>query len=142
MSYYAIIIGAFIFVGLAVTAYGWRVFRRGRAIRQWPSVTGRITKAELASEENDLLPDIRFTYTVDGREFEGRLEFPPGTAPMPGFAQHQVETYPVGREVSVYYNPENPSQARLEAGSHDDWMVLATGLGITALGVGAMFFSG
>ncbi len=142
MSYYAIIVGAFLVAGLALTAYGWRVFQKGRQVRQWPSVPGRIVRAEEISAEDDLLPDIRFRYVVDGRDYEGRLQFPAGTAPMPGFARHQVEKYPLGREVTVYYDPRCPERASLEPGAADDWMLLATGIGVTLLGVGALFFRG
>ncbi len=94
MNYYAIIIGAFIVVGLIITAFGWRAFHRGKATGQWPSVTGEIVATRLASEENDLLPDIRFSYTIDTNHYEGRVKFPPGTMPMPGFASNQLEKYP------------------------------------------------
>ncbi len=142
MSYYALIIGAFIAVGLIITAYGWRTYQRGRSTRQWPSVSGEITEALLASEENDLLPDIRFTYIVDSQRYEGRLRFPAGTTPMPGFAHHQLEKYPLGSQVTVYYNPRNPAESTLEPGAEDDWLVLATGIGVTLIGILAMFFSG
>jgi len=142
LSYYALIIGAFIVVGLVITAYGWKTYQKGKTKRQWPSVTGEITGALLASEENDLLPDIRFRYTVDAQSYEGRLEFPAGTTPMPGFAHHQLEKYPLGSQVAVYYNPQDPAQATLEPGANDDWMVLAIGIGVTLLGILALFFSG
>ncbi len=143
MNYYAIIIGAFIVVGLIITAFGWRAFQRGKATAQWPSVSGEISAARLASDENDLLPDIRFSYSIDSNHHEGRVEFPPGTMPMPGFASNQLEKYPLGSKVTVYYNPQRPDQATLEPGrANDDWLVLATGIGFTAIGLLAMFFSG
>ncbi len=143
MSYYAIIIGAFIVAGLIITAFGWRAFQKSKASTQWPSVSGKISEAQLASAENDLLPDIRFSYTIKTERYQGRVEFPPGTMPMPGFAQKQLEKYPLGSEVQIYYNPLQPDRATLEpGGADDDWLVLATGIGVTALGLFAMFFSG
>lgn len=143
MNYYAIIIGAFIVVGLVITACGWRAFQRGKTTQQWPSVTGEISETRLASAENDLLPDIRFSYTIETQSHQGRLEFPAGTMPMPGFAQNQLEKYPLGSAVSVYYNPQQPEQATLEPGrANDDWLFLAAGIGFTAIGLLAMFFSG
>ena len=143
MNYYVLIIGGFIIVGLAITAFGWRGFQKGKANKQWPSITGQISSTTLASEENDLLPDIRFSYTIDDDHYEGRVEFPPGTMPMPGFASTQIEKHPVGSPVTVYYNPQQPEQATLEPGrANDDWLILAMGIGFTAIGVLAMFFSG
>ena len=143
MNYYVLIIGGFIIVGLAITAFGWRGFQKGKANKQWPSITGQISSTTLASEENDLLPDIRFSYTIDDDHYEGRVEFPPGTMPMPGFASTQIEKHPVGSPVTAYYNPQQPEQATLEPGrANDDWLILAMGIGFTAIGVLAMFFSG
>ena len=143
MNYYALIIGGFIIVGLAITAFGWRGFQKGKANKQWPSTTGQVSSTTLASEENDLLPDIRFSYTIEDNHYEGRVEFPPGTMPMPGFASTQLEKYPIGSPVTVHYNPQQPKQATLEPGrANDDWLILAMGIGFTAIGVLAMFFSG
>lgn len=143
MSYYALIIGAFIAVGLIITAFGWRAFQKGKRSKQWPSVEGEISETRLASDENDLLPDIRFSYTIDEDCHIGRVEFPPGTMPMPGFAENQLEKYPLGSTVTVYYNPQQPDQATLEPGqANDDWLILAAGIGFTATGLFAMFFSG
>lgn len=143
MSYYAIIIGGFITAGLLITAFGWRAFQKGKNTGQWPSTCGEISATRLASDENDLLPDIRFNYTIDANRYEGRVEFPPGTMPMPGFAQTQLDKYPQGSEVTVYYNPQQPEQATLEPGrAKDDWLILALGIGFTAIGLLAMFFSG
>lgn len=143
MSYYAIIIGGFIVVGLLISAYGWRAFQKGKRSGAWPSVSGEICETHLASEENDLLPAIFFSYTVADQGYRCQHKFPPGTMPMPGFAQHQLEKYPLGSTTTVYYNPQQPEQAVLEPGrASDDWLILAVGIGFTAIGLGAMFFSG
>ena len=143
MNYYALIIGGFIITGLAITAFGWHGFQKGKARKQWPSTPGEISSTALASAENDLLPDIRFSYTVEDKRHESKIEFPPGTMPMPGFATTHVEKYPVGSEVTVYYNPQRPEQATLEPGrANDDWLILAMGIGCTIIGLLAMFFSG
>ena len=143
MNYYAIIIGAFIVAGLIITAFGWRALQKSKATKLWPSVNGEISEARLASAEDDLLPDIRFSYTVDSQHYQGRLEFPPGTMPIPGFAQNQLGKYPLGCEVSVYYNPLQPDQATLEPGrAGDDWLLLAIGISSAVIGLLAMFFSG
>ncbi len=143
MDYYALIIGGFIITGLAITAFGWRGFQKGKANKEWPSITGIISATSLESAENDLLPDIRFSYTVDDHCHEGRVEFPPGTMPMPGFASAQLEKHPQGSEVKVFYNPQQPAQSTLTPGrANDDWLILAMGIGFTVIGLLAMFFSG
>jgi len=143
LDYYALIIAGFIITGLAITAFGWRGFQKGKANKEWPAITGRVSSTSLSSAENDLLPDIRFSYTVDNDHHEGRVEFPPGTMPMPGFANTELEKYPQGSEIKVYYNPRQPAQSTLTPGrANDDWLILAMGIGFTVIGLLAMFFSG
>ncbi len=136
-SGYGIIIGLFILAGLATAIWGGLLLARSRRTLSWPAAKGRIEVAEPSSPENDLLPLIEYSYTVEGRTFRGRLRFPAGTQPQgPEFAASFVRKYPAGSEVAVYYDPEDPRQSVLERGNQGgDWLVLALGLGAVVLGV-------
>ncbi len=127
------IFSAVTLAGIGVSLWGWRVLQRSRAQGEWPSVTGTIVASRPGKRDNDLLPHIEFAYRVDGREYRRVFEFPPGTHPLPEFTESYLKKYPVGREVTVYYDPADPSHATLEPSAHDDWMILAAGL-VTAVG--------
>jgi hypothetical protein len=56
-------------------------------------------------------------------------------------ARRVVARYPVGQAVQVYYNPANPEEATLEAGSSGDaWISIAFGGIFAAVGVLALAF--
>ena len=85
------------------------------------------------SAVNDLLPEIIFSYQVDGKPYRCHFEFPEGTHPLPEFVTFYRNKYPVGAEAEVFYNPEQPEIATLEPGAQGDWMILAMGIAM-ALG--------
>ncbi|MFQ5487487.1 MAG: DUF3592 domain-containing protein [Gammaproteobacteria bacterium] len=133
---YAIIIGLFIVSGFIATLWGWLLIARARKKMHWPAVTGRIEVSEPASAEDDLLPHIEYSYTVQDVNYRKTLEFPGGTTPTPEFAASYVENYPAGASVRVYYDPQQPEYATLERGVQGgDWLVLVFGLVTVVMGL-------
>jgi hypothetical protein len=140
---YIIILILFLVGGLGTTVWGWTIIARGRKTLRWPAAEGVIEKSQAASNSDDLLPQIVFSYTVSGRRFQRELEFPSGTNPTPMLAASYVNKYPVGAKVTTYYNPAQPEQATLEPGpGRDDWFIFILGIVVTIIGVGFLIFSG
>ncbi|MCU1231892.1 MAG: hypothetical protein JWO97_4776 [Acidobacteria bacterium] len=91
--------------------------------RNWPQVPGIIVVSDLQrSNHSDgglmYRPEVTYRYCVDGSEiianrtrFGGRVELS-WSAP----AVRTVRKYPVGSEVVVYYNPNDPADSVLEPG--------------------------
>lgn len=133
---YVITLSLFTLTGLVATIYGWIIIAKARKTKTWPSVEGIIEESRLTSEENDLLPYVEFSYTVDGRSLRRAQEFPKDLVPGEEFRKTFVEKYPRGARVPVYYDPTAPDRATLEPGFiSGDWMVFAFGLGMTVLGI-------
>lgn len=106
-------------VGLIVSAYGVRSFRRARASVTWPGAEGKITASEVITDgEAARLPKIRYEYLVNGQPFTGdRLKVGHKNFAMTGnLAQTAVERYPAGARVRVFFNPDKPTQSALEPG--------------------------
>lgn len=95
------------------------------AARNWPETSGSILKAWVEEDVNrdsdgrtdrDYTPRVEYQYQVDGRTFTGQqLSF--GFQRVYGTdteAWRALEAYPIGGSVSVYYNPEKPSEAVLD----------------------------
>lgn len=125
---YTIIMGSVIVGGLAITLWGWAVLAKSRKIKSWPTTKGTIEESRPGAEYNDLLPHIAFSYQLDNKQHQTVFMFPEGTHPLPEFSQAYLDKYPVGAEVTVYYNPDHPETATLEPQTKGDWMILALGL--------------
>lgn len=126
---YVLILGAFLLAGVVVMAWGWSIIATARRTLRWPQVEGLIEQSDLASEEDELLPLIRFSYTVNGELHRSQLEFPAGTTPTPEFSDSYIKRYRAGTPVVVFYNPAKVQEATLEPGLRQgDWMVFALGV--------------
>lgn len=139
MNYYGIILLIVVFSGVAVTLWGWKILVTSRKIGQWPTIEGRIVKSETNGRGDHLLPEIEFSYAVDNKPYTQRFDFPPDVDPMPELSASYVEKYPLGKKVTVYYNPENPSDATLETSLRGDWMILVLGMIVTVASLLAFF---
>lgn len=91
---------------------------------RWPSVEGRVTAtriAEIPGKDDwggtDIQPEVTYAYSVKGVDYESErfgphLSFADMSRPC---ARRKIAEYPVGSEVDVYYDPQDPSSAVLEA---------------------------
>jgi Protein of unknown function (DUF3592) len=116
---------AVVFVGAAQAAV-----IVARDSRTWPTVTGRVVRSEIRSNRRaNRLPGyrtiIRYEYTIDGEEYEGRDlasgEFPYRSARS---AARRLQPYPLGSTVLVRYFPGEPEVAVLEPGVSLDVLYL------------------
>lgn len=135
---YVVILWLFLVAAVLVTLWGWSIIARSRRTLRWPQVDGVIERADAASEEDDLLPDILFGYEVEGHAQHSKVVFPSGTMPTPELSATYLKRYPPGAKVRVHYNPDNPAEATLEPGmGQGDWMVFA--LGVIAIAAAVLF---
>ena len=141
MNLYPVILGTVLVGGVIITAWGWKVLARSRKMKSWPITKGIIEHASPSSESNDLLPHIEFSYQVAEKTYQRTFEFPEGTHPLPEFNQAYLDKYPVGKEVNVYFNPEQPETATLEPEAQGDWMILALGIMMIIGGAAALILS-
>ncbi|MDX1251841.1 MAG: DUF3592 domain-containing protein [Gammaproteobacteria bacterium] len=133
---YLIILILFTLAGFLAMAWGWNIIAKARKTSQWPTVEGVIERSELASDADDLLPGIEFSYTVNGQNHRRTFEFARDITPSPELAKSYVEKYAAGTRVAVYYDPAHPERATLEPGlGRGDWMVFALGLGAAVSGI-------
>jgi hypothetical protein len=107
------------FLGLTLMTDGMLVLGAVPAIRaqSFPSVPGEIIHSELLMDGDgkpqSAREQVRFRYKVVGNELIGeRVRFH-GTR-AGGAAANIVATYPVGRKVWVYYDPDNPANAAID----------------------------
>lgn len=129
--------------------------RQAEAARAWPTTEGVIESSEVDTfqmrrpdvdehhrSRRVFRPDIVYRYRVGGVELKGsRLRLGGRVyASFDRLARNDVETYPPGRRVTVFYNPDNASEAVLEPVAQGLWLawglaaLLATGALLITLG--------
>ena len=108
------VIGA---VGLGVFLYGQYQLNRARVSVTWPLVDGKIITSEVQSHHGEdgttYSADIEYSYTVNEKQFKSDVIVIGGHDYSAGSA---VKRYPLGKSVTVAYNPEKPNQAVLQPG--------------------------
>lgn len=135
MNLYSVILVIVTLGGIGLSIWGWSILQKSRKMEQWPRTRGKIESFKASSKENDLLPEIVFSYEVNGATHRRTFEFPEGTHPLPEFVTFYKNKYPVGAEVDIFYNPERHEIATLEPGAQGDWMILAMGIAMVVGGV-------
>lgn len=100
----------------------------GYRSQAWPDTTGKIIFANVKrvsdGEGNDLYkPEVRYRYQVNDKQYQGnRITFKLQNPVENMFGRDQrraaeiVQQYAIGREVTVYYQPNRPKRATLEPG--------------------------
>ncbi|MFN2215995.1 MAG: DUF3592 domain-containing protein [Anaerolineales bacterium] len=127
---FASVCGGFFFLvtialGLYLVISNINARKKAGASQSWPSVSGTVTNAQVkesvSSDDDDnetvsYYPAVEYTYQVGGQQFSGkRLSF--GgliTTGNYGKVQEKLQKYPVGGQVPVFYDPQNPSDSVLE----------------------------
>lgn len=94
---------------------GWR---QAQASRNWTPTAGRIVDAKLERmgvRRNLLRPHLEYEYHVAGRHYAStRRVFEGLQLYEDRAAQAILARYPAGQAVTVYYDPDQPSEATLE----------------------------
>ncbi len=123
-------------VGLLFFVWGTNDWISGSASSGWPKATGSVTSSEVVSttqhrnghSETVYLPSINYTYSVNGVELRGdkisfRTRFEGET-----LAQITVARYPIGSNVAVSYDPDDPATSVLEPGAdRTNWIPIGFG---------------
>jgi len=128
------IMGVFLLIGGGLTAWGWTILQNARASATWPTAEGVITASEVTRSSSEdgvsYRPEVAYDYQA-GDQFHTSytIKFGENSYSSRGRAEAIAATYPVGQQVTVYYDPEQPSRSVLEPGvSGGSYIVLGVGL--------------
>ncbi len=95
-----------------------QVWRLSGLSRTWPSTTGTILTSEIIYEgvrHPREQPIVTYIYHVDGTQYHGsRINFSFAEIFDKKGATDALAPYPQHARVTVYYDPEHPSQSTLE----------------------------
>jgi len=134
----------FSLVWLAISLF---VIRRSFGSKSWPKTVGTVVSTEVkrtvthTANSVSYEPYVKYTYSVRGQQYAHdklTAAVTPGIR-EPAGAAAIVAKYPVGHQVTVFYNPADPGDAVLGAGgSSGDWYFVLFGcalLGASVLGL-------
>lgn len=138
------------FTGLVFFLSGTYGLWTGHALSGWVATEGTIMSARVeassGSEYVSYSPKIRYGFEADGHRESEKIYAGPMTKSYDDEeeAEDFLESFPVGAEVGVYYNPDNPNQSALipeTAGG--EWIAVVLGFIALAIGLvaGASAFS-
>lgn len=116
----------FILTGVSITLFGVRGLLRAQASMDWPSTQGSIVESSVERERSSGTGNsggisyharIFYEYRVEGTTFNGdRVSYGDSGSSDPSPARRIVNRYPKGKDVTVYYMPEDPEVCVLEPG--------------------------
>jgi hypothetical protein len=106
----------FLWAGLAILWWDVGKLRQARATRDWPTVQGIVIHSTVEDRRGERKPHVEYTYGVEGASHTcHQISF--DIFDNPG-GQGRIETildrYPVGKQVTVHFDPDNPTTAILE----------------------------
>jgi hypothetical protein len=99
--------------------------RRAAAVRRaaaaWSQTAGTVLSTAIQvrrlGQGRSEVPMVIYAYSVDGRPYQSyrvRAGDDTGQIRVIGDASRTLERYPVGSNVTVYYDPDDPANAALE----------------------------
>lgn len=137
-NFYALIIGLFALMGLLLGIWSWRNISKAKKQTSWSSVEGEVVKTTSSTEAGDFKPKVEYRYTVTDQTYDGFLALATSDVVLHECATSQLDKYPIGGSITVYFDPENPEDSTLEPGvKSDDWFIFWLCAG--ALGTGVTF---
>jgi preprotein translocase subunit SecG len=140
-----------IFVASGFSIFLGLIIVQGNKTKSWEPVSATVIESRVVSEKDSdgdtmYSAEIRYQYVVDGNTYisdnwyfnEG--EFQTSARSM---MENRVNEYPEGSTITVYYNPENPSEACIRQGSPIWARITSIGIAlfmIIILGIGIYLF--
>jgi hypothetical protein len=116
-------------IGLFCVLIWFTLRTEAAATSKWPSVPGVMTELKITESRNSAgttykTAMVKYAYSVAGKSYEGnRIKVEIGTS------LSDAERYPKGKQVTVFYNPENAEESVLEQGGAGSWLIGLLGLG-------------
>lgn len=159
LSTISVILGV---VGLVVLVWGFLRMRQTARTKHWPTVKGTIRSSTVASREAPAMrqdssddddapkpppqtlyrPQVEYTYTVDGQTYTGtELGRDVVEVSSRQHAQAHAARYVPRTPVTVFYDPNDPSQALLEPGVQaSSWAIPGAGAACLIVTTAFYFF--
>jgi uncharacterized protein (TIGR03435 family) len=131
----------FVVIGLVAVSVGVSMMIKSLRTEHWPVTDGVIQSAEMKSHSGSkggttYSAEVTYTYQVAGTGYTGDKVSIGQMSSSSEYARGILNRYPIGKKVSVHYQPGDPSEAVLETGIHGGtWICLGVGTAFTLFGI-------
>jgi hypothetical protein len=121
-----------------------RSIRNAEASANWPSVEGKVTRAEVLEfsrgQEPRYRASVSYQYRVNGMTFVGsRLQPIDRESDKPWPIVEALGGISAGKHVRVYYEPNHPAESLLKPGTiTQDYFLVAIPFILLAFGIGVL----
>jgi hypothetical protein len=130
-------------VSVVLIVFGFAATRTPGKSKDWPTVTGQVLASTITYRSGSRgsrspYPFVMYTYQVAGQQYQSqRIYFGSevGGSAMTGV----IKKYPIGAQIPVYYNPQNPADAVLEHSSPASKVLIWIGLILIAVAAATYF---
>jgi hypothetical protein len=150
LPFWSLLMPSFAVVGIWLLVMGTGDYLEARSSQSWPSVAGQIVDSRIVSDtrrDSDgdrysvYRADVTYEYTVRDQTYvSNRIDLSGFSSSRdPHVAARELEAYPRGGEVTVYYNPNNPGKALLDRSMPPHTYMI---VGLVLLGCVAMLGAG
>lgn len=126
-------------IGAFLIYYSIRSRKKAESSQGWPSTVGHVTEARVSHHTNtdadgdtqdSYSPEVRYHYSIAEQEYESsKIGFGlQQSYSSRSKAEQALTSFPQGSQVTVYYNPANPSDAVLERKAGGSTLSLVLGI--------------
>ena len=135
----AFILGLIFVIGGGITAGCIYLAIEEEKTTKWPTVKGTVLEMKMETEKKGgktwYRNKVKYEYTVEGKPYVGTHMGTSGDSFTRDQAkvQKNLKSYPKGKKVDVFYNPDDASDARLSTSEAFLFYALATFTGIGTL---------
>lgn len=133
-------------LGIGIISY----FDTGSA-KVWLTTTGTVTDSNISTEWVGgppccgglciYFPNITYEFQVDEVKYTGhKISASSSGSPDISYAQSILNTYSLGKNVTVYYSPSNPSDSVLQIEGALEYVPMIFGLVFALIGMGGIVY--
>ena len=128
----------FVGVGIGLSLWGWSVLQNARVSESWPTTTGEILSSNVRIDDDDegtsYFGDVTFRYVVADLPYTSDNVSFGQYGGNRSHAEEIVAKYPVGSQVTVYYDPNEVETAVLEPGvTWSSYLLIGMGVLFTCI---------
>jgi hypothetical protein len=128
-------------LGLGLTLLGSEMLKNALETKSWPITNGTVTSSEVGGVMK-YYPFVSYTYSIDSTVYTSdRISNMNFNTKNISVVEEFLKKYPLGSEIKVYYNSEDPSKALLEPGiTNGNILLIAFGIIVLAIPVFSILF--